>query len=43
VEQEEMDNVIKYISQYGVIRLESSPPTLDDLFMRHYKDHGGEA
>lgn len=43
VEQEDMDNVIKYISQYGVIKLESAPPTLEDLFMRHYKDDGGEA
>lgn len=43
VEQEDMDNVIKYISQYGVIKLESTPPTLEDLFMRHYKDDGGEA
>lgn len=43
VEQGDMDNVIKYISQYGVIKLESAPPTLEDLFMRHYKDDGGEA
>jgi len=43
VDQEEMNNVIKYISGYEVIKLESSPPTLEDLFMRHYKDDGGEA
>lgn len=43
VDQGEIDNIIKYISNYGVVKLESSPPTLEDLFMRHYKDDGGEA
>ncbi|MDM5225183.1 ABC transporter ATP-binding protein [Cytobacillus sp. NJ13] len=40
----EMDAVIKHISPFGIIRLESAPPTLEDLFMRHYegaKDTGG--
>lgn len=30
-------NLIKYISDYDVIRLESTPPKLEDLFMRHYE------
>ncbi|MDR4968450.1 MAG: ABC transporter ATP-binding protein [Acholeplasmataceae bacterium] len=30
-------NLIKYISEYDVIRLESTPPKLEDLFMRHYE------
>lgn len=43
VDTEELDHVIKYISQFGIIKLESSPPTLEDLFMRHYegKEAGG--
>lgn len=43
IDTEELDNVIKYISQFGIIKLESSPPTLEDLFMRHYRGDGGEA
>ncbi|MFD2922285.1 ABC transporter ATP-binding protein [Halobacillus naozhouensis] len=37
VDTEEMDAVIKYITQYGIVKLESAPPTLEDLFMRHYE------
>ncbi|UJL46746.1 ABC transporter ATP-binding protein [Virgibacillus sp. NKC19-16] len=40
VDSEEMDTVIKHISQFGIVKLESAPPTLEDLFMRHYE--GGE-
>ncbi|WP_404450589.1 ABC transporter ATP-binding protein [Virgibacillus necropolis] len=36
VDTEEMDNVMKHISQYGIVKLESAPPKLEDLFMRHY-------
>ena len=28
--------VVAHISKYGVKKLESTPPTLEDLFMRHY-------
>ncbi len=37
VDAEELDAVMKYVSQYGLVKLESSPPTLEDLFMRHYE------
>ncbi|KUO60137.1 MAG: ABC transporter ATP-binding protein [Gracilibacter sp. BRH_c7a] len=37
VDRVELSNVIKYISQYEVIKLESAPPKLEDLFMRHYE------
>lgn len=37
VDTEEIDSVIRYISQFGIIKLESAPPTLEDLFMRHYE------
>lgn len=38
VDAEELDAVIRYVSQFGVVKLESSPPALEDLFMRHYED-----
>lgn len=37
VDASEMDNVMRYISRFGVSRIESSPPTLEELFMRHYE------
>lgn len=40
VDQEELDYVIRYISQFGIIRMESAPPTLEELFMRHYEGAG---
>jgi len=43
VDLEELDAVMKYISQFGIVRLESTPPTLEDLFMRHYEGSRGEA
>lgn len=36
VDTEKLDEVMRYISEYGMVKLESSPPTLEDLFMRHY-------
>ncbi len=41
VDTEELGSVIKHVSQFEVIKLESAPPTLEDLFMRHYKTGGG--
>lgn len=40
VDSEELDAVIKHVSQFGVVKLESAPPTLEDLFMRHYEGDG---
>ncbi|WP_216830756.1 ABC transporter ATP-binding protein [Alkalihalobacterium elongatum] len=40
VDGEELDSVMKHVSQFGLIKLESSPPTLEDLFMRHYEGSG---
>ena len=37
VDREKLDNVMKFISGYGVVKLESSLPTLEDLFLRHYE------
>mgnify|MGYP005756471683 FL=1 len=36
VDTEKLDEVMRHISEYGIVKLESSPPTLEDLFMRHY-------
>lgn len=36
VESAQIGNVVAELSRYGVTRLESAPPTLEDLFMRHY-------
>ncbi|KAB3529323.1 ABC transporter ATP-binding protein [Alkaliphilus serpentinus] len=41
VDTEELSNIIKYVSQFEIVKLESAPPTLEDLFMRHYKGVGG--
>mgnify|MGYP001331195361 FL=1 len=37
VDTDAMDSVIEFVSRHGVIKLESAPPTLEDLFMRHYE------
>ncbi len=37
VDAEAIDAVIKHISQFGIVKLESTPPTLEDLFMRYYE------
>src|SRR5690606_38337689 len=41
VDTAEVDHVIRYISRFGVSRIESSPPTLEELFMRHYEGTAG--
>ncbi|WP_456274642.1 ABC transporter ATP-binding protein [Bacillus sp. AK031] len=40
VDSEELDKVIQYVSGFGITRLESAPPTLEDLFMQHYDTSG---
>lgn len=37
VDAEQLDAVMQYVSKFGILRLESSPPKLEDLFMRHYE------
>lgn len=45
VDTEHLDQVMQYVTQFGIIKLESAPPTLEDLFMRHYEgaQHTGGA
>ncbi|CAM3877979.1 ABC transporter ATP-binding protein [Cytobacillus oceanisediminis] len=42
-DSEQIDGVIKHISQFGILKFVSSPPTLEDLFMRHYEGSEGTA
>lgn len=37
VERKQMEHVIAYLNQFGVLFLESTPITLEDLFMRYYE------
>jgi len=37
VDTEYINQVIKFLSQFEIEKLESTPPTLEDLFMRHYE------
>ncbi|WAA10996.1 ABC transporter ATP-binding protein [Fervidibacillus albus] len=37
VDGTELDAVIRHISQFGIVRFESLPPTLEDLFMGYYE------
>ncbi len=42
---EDLGAILKYVSRFGIMKLESMPPTLEELFMRHYEaspDHGGK-
>ena len=38
VDTDKMGDIIPYLGQFGVLSLESSPPTLEELFMRHYEN-----
>jgi ABC-2 type transport system ATP-binding protein len=38
VETDHLDIVMRAVAGYGVVALTSSPPTLEQLFMRHYGD-----
>jgi ABC-2 type transport system ATP-binding protein len=41
VDSQEIGSVVSNISKFGVTKLESTPPTLEDLFMRHYNTENG--
>jgi len=43
IDTEEMDRFMRYISQFGIVKLESAPPTLEDLFMRHYQGKSADS
>ncbi|GEL06647.1 ABC transporter ATP-binding protein [Salisediminibacterium halotolerans] len=37
VDSEKIDEIIRHISRFGIEKIESAPPKLEDLFMRHYE------
>lgn len=41
VDADKIGPAIKYLSDFGILSLESTPPTLEDLFIHHYRDEGG--
>lgn len=40
VDGNEMGNVMSEITKYGIIKIEATPPTLEDMFMSHYENGG---
>lgn len=42
VDSEQVGAVLEYLSGLSITKLESTPPTLEDLFMRHYEKQDGE-
>lgn len=38
VDTTQLDTVMQYLVQYGIRSLTSTPPSLEELFMRHYSD-----
>lgn len=38
VDAESLDAVLSHLAKFGVVVLNSAPPTLEELFMRHYGD-----
>ena len=38
VESDAMNGVLKVLTDYGVEALKAEPPTLEELFLRHYAD-----
>ena len=42
VDSAQIGQVISFISQFKITKFESSPPSLEDLFMRHYDANRGQ-
>ncbi|MDV2581960.1 ABC transporter ATP-binding protein [Alkalibacillus haloalkaliphilus] len=40
VDSDSLSTVMKKVSEHGLLKVESAPPTLEDLFMRHYETGG---
>lgn len=41
LDSDHMDELVSYVQPYGVVKFESAPPKLEDLFMRHYESAEG--
>lgn len=42
VDSGKLNDAIKHITQFGIVKLQSAPPTLEELFMSHYQNFGGK-
>ena len=42
VDTDKLDAVLRSLSESGVRSLTSTPPTLEELFLRHYQDETAE-
>jgi ABC-2 type transport system ATP-binding protein len=42
VDAERLDEVLRHLSAAGVRSLVSQPPTLEELFLRHYETGDGQ-
>jgi len=40
VDTARMGEIVNHVNQFGIKKLESTPPTLEELFMQHYKKEG---
>jgi ABC-2 type transport system ATP-binding protein len=38
VDTNELDGVVRHLTRFGIRTLSSRPPTLEELFLRHYGD-----
>ncbi len=43
VDTEQLDALLRQLSESGVRSLTSTPPTLEELFLRHYQDEEAAA
>jgi ABC-2 type transport system ATP-binding protein len=43
VDNPALDGVLRHLTSFGVQSLISQPPTLEDLFLRHYETGGRDA
>jgi ABC-2 type transport system ATP-binding protein len=41
VDTKEINNIMSFLTGFGILKLECSPPTLEDLFMSHYENTRG--
>jgi ABC-2 type transport system ATP-binding protein len=42
VDTDQLDAVLRHLTTFGVRSLRSAPPTLEELFLRHYGDELAE-
>jgi ABC-2 type transport system ATP-binding protein len=43
VDTSQLDGALRHLARFGIRSLTSQPPTLEELFLRHYGDDVAEA